>query len=160
MNMDNKSRKNLLSAEDLTRLPTYRAGVAQSTAYRIIMKLTDDSVREYGITAMQWFLIGHIFDAGQKGITVTQLSKLLDTNLPYITNTLNLLASKNIIVRTLGQQDTRQKTVTIDPGFVHNIEEIEHVLRNKLQKVLYTDITPQELLTYIKVLYKINSAVN
>ena len=158
--MNDKSTKNLLNAENLMQLPTYQAGVAQSSAYRTLMKLTDDSVKEYGITAMQWFLIGHIYDSGQDGITVTELSKLLDTNMSYITNTLNLLASKNIIVRTLGQQDTRQKTVTIDPNFNHNIEEIEYMLRAKIQNVLYVDITPQELLTYIKVLYKINSAAN
>ena len=146
------------SEDNLTGLPTYRAGVAQSSAYRILMKFTDNAVKEYGITAMQWFMIGSIYDAGGAGVTVTQLSKLLDTNVPYITNTLNLLASKDIIIRTSQEGDTRQKTVTINDDFRNHVQEIENSLRKKMQSVLYADISSQELLTYIKVLYKINAS--
>lgn len=145
-------------AQDLTGLPTYQAGVAQSSAYRVLMKFTDDAVKEYGITSMQWFMIGIIYDSANVGVTVTQLSKLLDTNVPYVTNTLNLLASKDIIVRTSGEDDSRRKTVTIHPEFIDNVQLIEKDLRQKMQQVLYADITSRELLTYIKVLYKISAA--
>lgn len=156
--MNMKSTNFSEKAQDLTGLPTYQAGVAQSSAYRILMKFTDDAVKEYGITSMQWFMIGIIYDSANVGVTVTRLSKLLDTNVPYVTNTLNLLASKDIIVRTSGEDDSRRKTVTIHPEFIDNVQLIEKDLRQKMQQVLYADITSQELLTYIKVLYKISAA--
>jgi len=156
--MNMKSTNFSEKAQDLTGLPTYQAGVAQSSAYRVLMKFTDDAVKEYGITSMQWFMIGIIYDSANVGVTVTQLSKLLDTNVPYVTNTLNLLASKDIIVRTSGEDDSRRKTVTIHPEFIDNVQLIEKDLRQKMQQVLYADITSRELLTYIKVLYKISAA--
>ena len=157
--MKSKSTNFSENSQNLLELPTYRAGVAQSSAYRVLMKFTDDAVKQYGITSMQWFMIGVIYDSGSAGVTVTDLSKLLDTNVPYVTNTLNLLESKDIIIRTAREADTRQKVVTIHPDFIDNIQQIEQDLRHKMQSVLYADITPQELLTYIKVLYKISRVV-
>lgn len=154
--MKTKSTKFSNDVSDLTKLPTYHAGVAQSSAYRMLMKLTDGAVKQYGITSMQWFMIGSIYDAGNSGVTITQLSKVLDTNVPYITNTVNVLVSKNIIARSLHSDDSRSKVVTIHPDFYDQVKLIENELRIKLQKILYADITPQELLAYVKVLYKIN----
>lgn len=157
--MNLKSSNFSENANNLTSLPTYQAGVAQSTAYRLLMKFTDDAVKPYGITSMHWFMLGTIYDAGSTGITVTQLSKALDTNVPYVTNTLNILESKGAIVRETKEGDSRIKTVKIDPSFVDNIEVIENDLRFKMQRALYAGITPEELLVYIKVLYKMNNSI-
>lgn len=155
MTMKPKSTNFSASVSDLTQLPTYKAGVAQSSAYRMLMKFTDNAVKEYGITSMQWFMIGSIYDAGESGVTVTRLSQLLDTNVPYITNTLNILEAKNIVTRTSHDEDSRSKVITIYPAFVSHVEQIEKDLRHKMQVTLYATITPQDLLVYIKVLYKL-----
>lgn len=153
------SSKNSYNRADLTGLPTYAAGVMQSTTYRLLMKFTDAAVHPYGITSMQWFMIGTIYEAGEMGITIGELSKRLDTTMSYVTNTMNLLVSRNIIERVSSKSDLRSKSVHIHPSFVPKFHQIEGDLRKKLQGVLYVDITPAELLTYIKVLQKINSSL-
>lgn len=144
---------------NLSNISTYQAGVAQSTAQRLLKKFTEDSLRPYGISMMQWFIIGTIYDAGDRGISVTNLSKAVDTNVPYITNTLNLLASKNIIERNNPDNDNRSKLVTLQSNFIPTFLEIEQDLRAKMRGALYANLTPQELQTYVQVLYKIGNSL-
>lgn len=154
---DNVEPSNELSP--LSTISTYQAGVAQSTAQRLLKKFTEDSLRPYDITMMQWFIIGTIYDAGDAGISVTNLSKAVDTNVPYITNTLNLLASKNVIERNNPEGDNRSKRVTIQAAFVPTFLTIEEGLRTRMRDVLYANLTQQELESYVHVLYKLNNSL-
>jgi DNA-binding MarR family transcriptional regulator len=142
----------------LAGIPTYQAGVAQSTAYRLLKKFTEENLKPYDLSMMQCFIVGTIHDAGQGGITVTNLSKVVDTNVPYITNTLNLLASKGIIERNSRDDDNRSRQITINPEFEETFCDIEHKLRQQMKQVLYANLTQRELETYVHVLYKLNNA--
>jgi DNA-binding MarR family transcriptional regulator len=153
------SSENFEPLESLVNIPTYKAGVAQSTAYRLLKKFTEDCVKPHGLTMMQWFIIGTIHDAGSHGIGVTELSKLVDTNVPYITNTLNLLEQKQIIIREVRGNDSRSKVVKIAPRFARKVDIIEADLRQKMRATIYADITPAELRTYVTVLYKLSSSL-
>ena len=144
---------------DLADISTYQAGVAQSTAQRLLKKFTEDNLRPHGLSMMQWFIVGIIYDAGDTGISVTNLSKAIDTNVPYITNTLNLLASKHIIERNNPDNDNRSKLVTIQPHFIPTFLAIEQDLRVKMRNILYVNLTQQELQTYVHVLYKLNNSL-
>lgn len=157
--MNDMSSDNITEQNSLVNIPTYKAGVVQSTAYRLLKKFTEDCVAEYDLTTMQWFIIGTIYDAGDVGIGVTALSKAVDTNVPYITNTLNLLEHKNIVVRETREGDNRSKVVRIDPRYVHTIESIEKILRQKMRDAIYANVTPEELRTYITVLYKLSNSL-
>jgi len=145
---------------NLVNIPTYQAGVAQASAYRAIGKLTETIIKDHNLTTMQWYMIGAIYDAGAGGLTTTRLSKVLDTNVSYITNTVNTLIAKNMVIRTTLDIDSRSKVLTIHPDFEPIIPTIEADLRTKLKKVIYQDVTPSDLLTYIKVLYKINQSIS
>ena len=153
--MEMKSNNSASNPVNLGDTTTYQAGVAQSTAHRLLKKFTEDCIRPHGITMMQWFIIGTIHDAGEKGITVTELSRAVDTNVPYITNTLNLLGSKGIIFRDTNENDSRSKRVTINPAYEKTVLEIEADLRTKMREGIYAEITPQELAIYIGVLRKL-----
>jgi DNA-binding MarR family transcriptional regulator len=154
--MQMKSNNNPTDIVNLGDITTYQAGVAQATAHRVLKKFTEDCLRPHGLTMMQWFILGTIHDASDKGITVTQLSKAVDTNVPYITNTLNLLASKNIISRDTNEEDSRSKRVSINPDYEPTILAIEDDLRNKMREGIYARITPKELAVYVSVLHKLN----
>lgn len=140
----------------LTAISTYQAGVAQSAAYRLLKKFTEECISHYDITMMQWFIIGTIYDAGQTGIGITELSRAVDTNVPYITNTLNLLERKHVIAREFRQGDNRSKVVRINSDYVPTIKQIESDLRHKMRETIYSSITPQELQVYLAVLYKLS----
>ncbi len=154
-----KNNSNDGPAGSLSDIATYHAGVAQSTAQRLLKKITEDNLKGHGISMMQWFIIGTIHDAGSAGVTVTNLSKMVDTNVPYITNTLNLLENKGIIERNNRENDNRTRYVTLSPDFETTFQHIEQDLRQKMRTILYAQLTPKELRTYVNVLYKLSNIV-
>lgn len=141
---------------DISKITTYQSGVVQSAAYRNLNRHFSELLKEYDLTCMQWFVIGTILDAGPDGIRLTDLARKLQTGLPFITNIINLLESKNMVERKENETDSRVRCVSIMPEFVAECYEIEKRLRVKLRKSIYQNITPAELKTYIKVLYQLS----
>lgn len=148
------------SQKDMGQISTYQSGVAQASAHRVINRVVSDYLLSYDLTAMQWFIIGFIFDSGEAGLTLGDLSHTIGTTLPYTTNTINLLESKGIVTKKVHEKDSRVKLVTIDKKHYEMVEEIETGLREELRRVLYgrDSISRDDLNAYIRVLYQIINA--
>jgi DNA-binding MarR family transcriptional regulator len=142
---------------DISNITTYQSGVAQSSAYRNLNKLFSAMLKVHGLTCMQWFVMGTIYDSGTNGIQLSQLATKLQTGLPFITNTINLLESKQMVGRKGSLTDSRSKSVSITESFKPECEQIEHDLRGAMRKSIYASIAPEELRIYIKVLYQLSN---
>ena len=142
---------------DISQITTYQSGIAQASAHRIINRTVTDFLFQYGITSMQWFILGIIYDAGDQGLRMSDLMRKIHTTLPYITNTITLLESKQMVKKISHAGDSRVKLISIPNEFKPEIVEIETRLREHLRKTLYSEdgISRQELSNYISVLYKI-----
>lgn len=145
-----------LEKGDLASITTYQAGVMQSSVHRSLQRQSDQILKPYGITKMHWLIIGAIMDKGKGGIRITELAEALGTTLPYLTTTINLLQSKNILCRVHNSKDSRSKLITINADFIPQCEIIEQAMREELQKTMYANIDPQDLRTYMKVLYQLS----
>lgn len=141
---------------DISKITTYQSGVAQSSAYRNLNKLFSELLKDHNLTCMQWFVIGTIYDAGDEGIQLSHLSEKLQTGLPFITNTINLLESKGIVERKGSPTDSRAKRVSIRPEYIRECEQIEIDLRSRMRSSIYASISPSDLRTYIRVLYQLS----
>ena len=141
---------------NISNITTYQAGVAQAATHRSLQKLCDDILKPFGISKMQWLIIGTVLDTGKKGIRVTDLAEKLGTTLPYLTTAINLLESKAILVRKDNNTDNRSKLVSINKAFVPLCVEIEATLRQALRDSIYAEIDPAEFRTYMKVLYQLS----
>ena len=143
--------------KDMANITTYQSGIAQATAHRVINRVVSDYLTRYDLTAMHWFIIGHIRDAREAGISLGDLRFIIGTTLPYMTNTINILEEKSLITKKNHEKDARIKVVTLLPETIALVDEIESGLRDELRKTLYSEdtISRQELQTYITVLYKI-----
>ncbi|HEX8182415.1 MAG TPA: MarR family transcriptional regulator [Candidatus Saccharimonadales bacterium] len=142
---------------DISNITTYQSGVAQSSAYRNLHKLFSKFLKDYDLTCMQWFVLGTIYDSGPGGIQLSKLATKLQTGLPFITNIINLLESKSMVVRRESETDSRAKFVSIAPDYRKECQQIEIDLRTKLRSSIYADITPDDLIIYIKVLYQLSA---
>lgn len=141
--------------DDLARVTTYQAGIVQAAAHRSLQRECDRILKPFGITKVQWLIIGAVLDAGRAGISVTRLTQVLGTTMPYMTTSINLLESKGWLVRTSNQLDSRSKLVTIAEGNVACCADIERTLRAGLRKTIYADVDPIEFHTYLKVLFQL-----
>lgn len=138
----------------LADLKTYHVGVLQSAAARALKKHKDECLAPYGLSGMQWVIIGVIYDAGSKGTRITDVAKMLDVTMAFLTNAVNLLESKGILERIENVHDSRSRMVRVTKKFRPSCVKIEEDIRNKLRKSVYAQVAPEELRTYIKVLYK------
>lgn len=148
-----------ISKKDISQITTYQSGIVQASANRVLNRLKTDFLLQYGLTTMQWFVIGSVYDAGQNGIRISDLMKRLQTTLPYITNTIALLESKGMVQKISHTGDSRIKLVSIPQDKQSLVKEIEKGLREHLKQTLYhkDHITRDELQAYMRVLYKIIS---
>lgn len=142
---------------DLSKITTYQAGVIQASANRKLQKITDAILLQYGLTKMQWFIIGTVLDAGSKGIRLSELSERLGTTMSYLTNTVNVLESRGILGRKSHEEDTRSKIITVDASYVSKCNEIEKTLRDGMRGSIYSQIDPADFKTYIKVMDELAS---
>jgi DNA-binding MarR family transcriptional regulator len=140
--------------EHFRLLKTYHVGVIESAAHRALRKHKDALLKDYGLTGMQWYIIGMVADAGYAGIRITDLAKQLDTTQAFLTNTVNLLESKGIVERRTNTEDNRSSFVVLKESYHKTCDEIERNLRTKLRKSIYSRITPEQLKTYIEVITK------
>lgn len=142
---------------NIAEVPTYQSGIVQASAHRIINRLISDYLLRHGLSAMQWFAVGTIYEAGDQGIRLSDLSRKLATTLPYITNMIVLLESKGMVTKVTHAGDSRIKLVALNPKYKKTVERIEHELREHLRTSLYQEdgVTREELQAYITVLYKI-----
>ena len=152
-----ESSKNVSGLPSLGSITTYSSGVLQAKAHRLLNRKMAEFLRPYDITCMQWFIIGLVYDAGPKGLRLSDLMRQLDTTLPFITNSLNLLESKRIVQKQAHPTDNRTKIVTIRSSYRPTVAKTEADLRAHLRELLYDndEISPQELQAYISVLIKI-----
>lgn len=146
--------------KDISHITTYESGIMQSTAHRVLGRIKSDFLSQYNLTSMQWFVIGLVYEAGEKGIRLSELMKVLDTTMPYITNVINNLEAKGILHKVSDTNDSRVKLAILNPKYKKTVEEIELGLRDELRLKLYREdnINREELSTYISVLYKISKA--
>ena len=146
--------------KDISQITTYQSGVMQSTAHRVLGRIKTEFLSQYGLTSMQWFVIGYVYDAGSGGIRLNDLMKTLDTTMPFITTIINMLESKNILHKVSDTTDSRVKIAILNPNYQSTVEECEPGLREELRSRLSAEdhISRAELKTYIGVLYKIAQA--
>jgi DNA-binding MarR family transcriptional regulator len=142
---------------DISQITTYQSGITQAAAHRAINRIVSDYLLEHGLTAMQWFTIGTIYDSGDKGIRLSDLMRKLHTTLPFVTNTVSMLESKGIAQKVTHADDSRIKLVSITLSYKPTVEQIETELRDRMRETLYDadGISRKELQDYISVLYKI-----
>jgi DNA-binding MarR family transcriptional regulator len=106
---------------------------------------------------MHWFIIGCIYDSGDAGIRLTDLTRSLQITLPYVTTAINFLESRGIVVKKAHDTDARIKLASIAPSYLLTVEEIETGLDETMRTQLYDHVrvSREELQSYINVLYKI-----
>lgn len=151
MTVSNKLSNNISSLSELT---TYNVGVIEAAAHRALRQHKDSLLRSYGLTGVEWYIIGTVADAGKTGIRNTDLANVLGTTMGFLTKTVALLEAKNYIFKKANADDARSSFVCFNEKKRNVIDEIEAALRHKLRESIYGQISPEELLTYISVMQK------
>lgn len=142
---------------DLSAIKTYQVGALESAAHRTLRQYKDGLLKPYGLTGMEWYVIGTVADAGEDGIRTTDLANSLGTTIGFMTKTINLLVAKQILSRDSNKGDARSTFVVLNKKYQPTIDEIEGNLRAKLRKTIYGKLSREELAIYIKAVQTLAS---
>ena len=145
---------NIISlAKSLHYTPTYRAGLLQAKAYRILKQNTSKILEPYDLSTLDWALIGILYDS-KDGRRMSTLATLLGVEPPLISRMVGRLEKKGIMRQKKDGEDTRAKVVTLMAEGRKLVGRIEKVLRKEI-KSLFVGASPKDILHYLYVLEKI-----
>jgi DNA-binding MarR family transcriptional regulator len=132
-------------------MKTYHIGLLQAKAYRTLWQYLDNYLKEYQFSPMEWTVLGYVSDAGDTGITNTELSKLFQVETSLMTSMLHKLNDKELILRAGDDRDKRLKIIYITKKGGSCVTTIEKELSLSLTKWL-KDVKSEQMRHYVEVL--------
>lgn len=142
--------KKLMSARK--NRATYRVGLLQAKAYRILKHRTGVVLAPHGISTMEWALLGLIYDAGQ--VRPSDSAYELGVEAPFVTAMVASLSKKGLVLQEKDKEDSRAKVLFLTPKGKVFVEETETQVRAGMRSVI-TGAGAGDLLGYLSILEKI-----
>lgn len=134
---------------DSVNLTAYSAGLLQGTAYSRLHTRLSRALVGFNLSIPEWKLLGQVFEKGE--VKLSDLSTLLSYDPPMVTRLVKQLERKKHLQRYADKTDERAKVVVITKRGASIIKDAEPVIK-KTMRVILKGISPDELLTYLKVL--------
>jgi DNA-binding MarR family transcriptional regulator len=146
----NITRKIKIASENTT---TYRAGLLQTKAFRILNQRTTEILSEFGITTIEWAFLGLLYEA-PLGTSSGALADELGVEASFVTQIVQRLKSSGHFAAEIDPEDNRVKIFTLTKSgrsFVQRTEK--HVRKN--MKPLLKNIPLGDLITYLSVMQSV-----
>ena len=151
-----KSIKNIATLvkerKNLSILKTYNSGLLQAKAYRLLKSYISLTLKKYGISTVEWALIGQLYEV--KSVTITEAAKILDVEKPFATNLAETLRKKGFVKRLVDKDDRRSKRISLTDKGNMQVPVIESDVRGAMSKIL-NEVSVEDIFSYVKVLEEI-----
>lgn len=128
-----------------------------------IRKNGDIFTRDYGITTQQWLIMlllandpNMIYlqeNPQEKPLLAKELAEAMNVSRANITNLINVLLEKGLIMQTYDKHDRRRKRLLLTPAGEEVIEKLE-VIRNEGNERLLEEFSKEEKLKFIEFISK------
>lgn len=132
---------------------TYRFGLIQTKAYRILKSRTDKALERYDITSVHWALLGLLNDVDE-GMRYKDLAGELGVEAPFVTALFAELKALDMVDARAHDTDSRTKIIFLTEKGKVFVKDVEAYLRGEM-RVLVGGVSPRDLLSYLHVLEKI-----
>ncbi len=132
---------------------TYRVGLLQDKACRILKTQTNRELLKYGITSVEFAYLGLLFD-NPKGLQANMVAEELGVKAPFVTEISIKLKEKCLIDYGSKKDDNRVKIILITETGQKFVEETEKEMRVKMRPWI-EGVSITELSNYLVVLEKI-----
>lgn len=131
-------------------IPTYKSGILQVKAYRILQLHVSQTLEKFGINPTEWSILGLIYTQTD-GIRFSSIADILQVERPLITMLVNGLESKGLVERHAHPKDKRAKLLFLTKKGATLVPQIEQKLREVLYKLL-AGVSQDDLEAYRRVL--------
>lgn len=137
---------------------TYRIGLLQAKAYRILKAHTTEALKHLNISTIEWAFLGVLHDH-KEGMRAQEAAEELGVEAPFISALLKKLEKKKLLSTYLSPDDSRAKIVHLTQEGRSFVDGTEKYLRGKMRP-LVQGAALGDLLAYLAVLETIIENAN
>ena len=138
---------------------TYQVGLMLARSHRVLKEYTDDVLRPYNITSVDWAILGLLHDAKPSAQRLMDLSEALGVEPPFTTKRIERLVQLELVKVLTGTADKRERFASITPAGITLITTVEPLLKTASRTWLQ-GTSPLEVYGFIKVITAICSRKN
>jgi DNA-binding MarR family transcriptional regulator len=133
----------------------HELSMAQMFTSRNVGDFHQRTLKEYGLSSIQWLVLGVISGATTDGgIRVTDLATLFDVKTTYITSVLNSLRAKKYVETRYDPRDARVRLAIVTSTGAEQVTLIEKSMRKEIVRLLDGVVSGQDLEKYVQSLKK------
>ena len=94
-------------------MPTYRAGIAMSSAHRQLRALKQQILKPHGLSMAQWSILGIVYDSKSEAVTLSEIAKQLSATQAFVSSNVQALEDKDLIKRQINPNDRRVSEISL-----------------------------------------------
>ena len=128
---------------------TYRAGLLQAKAYRILKQRTTELLAPAGISTIEWAFLGLLID--NDSLRARETAYELGVEPPFVTVMAAKLSKKGFVIITKDADDSRAKNISLSEVGRQFVTTTEIELRSGMRGVI-AGANPGDLLGYLAIL--------
>lgn len=137
---------------------TYRIGLLQAKAYRILKAHTAEALKHFKISTIEWAFLGLLHDH-KDGMRAQEAAEELGVEAPFVSALLRKLEKKKLLSTHPSPDDSRAKIVHLTREGRSFVDGTEKHLRGKMRP-LVQGAAITDLLAYLTVLETIIENAN
>ncbi|MES2225636.1 MAG: MarR family transcriptional regulator [Patescibacteria group bacterium] len=128
---------------------TYRVGLLQARAFRVLKARTDEVLAPMGITSAHWALLGLLFE--KDSMRMTEVALELGVEAPFVTTLISSLSKLKLVDTEPDPADSRAKRVFLTETGKAFVPKTEAHVRTAMRG-LVAGTTVGDLASYLGVL--------
>lgn len=129
---------------------TYRIGLLQTKAYRVLKQHTALTLVPYGISTIEWAFLGLLHDSPE-GMRSKEAAQEIGVEAPFVTAMVASLKKKDFVIERADKNDSRAKNLSLTPKGHKFVIATENILKESVKDIM-TGISPGDILAYLSVL--------
>jgi MarR family 2-MHQ and catechol resistance regulon transcriptional repressor len=131
---------------------TYRVGLLQAKAYRLLKEETSIALKQYSISTVEWAFLGLLYD--MKTLRPKVAADELGVEASFVTVMFNTLDKEGLVSQKADPSDSRAKTLFLTNKGNEFVEKVEPVVRAHMRP-LVSGSSVSDLLGYLAILQTI-----
>lgn len=134
---------------DTRTMTMYETCLLHSRADRNLRDVVTKQLDNHNLTMMQWLMLATVCGHTGKGMTMSEVAKVLDVSLPQVTALMNDLAKAKFVRQKISSEDRRSRRLTGTIIGKRLIGKIESSI-NEAMKQWLSDVPKDQIDSYMK----------
>lgn len=134
---------------NVREMTMYEACLLHSRADRNLRDVVAKQLDNHKLTMMQWLMLATVCDHPGKGMTMSEVAKVLDVSLPQVTALMNDLVKAKYLRQKISNEDRRSRRLTCTIAGKRLAGKIESSINESMKNWL-RDIPKDQLSSYMQ----------